>query len=105
MTATDDSSTVRAERKMDELHEDVVRVRIVLAELTSEVKAANAAAATRDARQQDHEQRIRELERVVPDDLPLQLEQGKRFRYMLVGAALAGGGVVGGITGAAARFL
>ena len=90
---------------MDELHSDVVGVRIALAELTAEVKASNAAQVIRDAATADHEQRLRRQEELVPHDLPQQLEDGKRFRYTLVGAALAGGGVVGGIAGAVARFL
>lgn len=100
-----ESVTARAERKMDELHSDVVGVRIALAELTAEVKASNAAQVVRDAASADHEKRIRALEERTPHDLPRQLEDGKRFRYMLVGASLAGGGVVGGIAGAVARFL
>jgi len=102
---TQDAAAQRQERKMDELHSDVVGVRIALAELTAEVKASNAAQVLRDKAVTDHEDRLRSLEERTPHDLPRQLEDGKRFRYMLVGAALTGGGVVGGIAGAVARFL
>lgn len=120
MTAAEDSAA-RADRKMDELHKDVVGVRIALAELTAEVKASNAAQLLRDQAVTDHEQRlraledrpaspdhearIRALEGTVPDDLPRQLEDGKRFRWMLVGGALAVGGAAGGVAGVLAKLL
>lgn len=95
----------RAERKIDELHSDVVGVRIALAELTAEVKASNAAQAVRDAAVSDHELRLRSLESLTPDDLPKQLEDNKRFRWLLIGGTLAGGGVVGGIAGALTKAI
>lgn len=102
MTAPDNS---RAERKIDELHSDVVGVRIALAELTAEVKASNAAQAVRDAAVSDHELRLRALEVRTPDDLSKQLEDSKRFRWLLIGGTLTGGGVIGGIAGAITKAI
>lgn len=98
-----DATQARTERKMDELHSDVVGVRIALAELTAEVKASNAAQLVRDTAVSDHEKRLRSLEERTPHDLPKQLEDGKRFRYMLVGAAAAAGTAGGGLAAVIAR--
>ncbi len=104
-SARQDATQARTERKMDELHSDVVGVRIALAELTAEVKASNAAQVVRDTAASDHEQRLRALEDRTPHDLPKQLEDGKRFRYMLVGGAVAAGTAGGGIAAVIARAL
>jgi len=96
---------------MDELHKDVVGVRIALAELTAELKASSAAQVLRDstaARDRadvaDHELRLRQLEARTPEDLGKQLEDSKRFRWTLVGSALAGGSALGGLAGALVKF-
>jgi hypothetical protein len=41
----------------------------------------------------------------TPDDLGQQLEAAKKFRWTLVGSAIAGGGALGGIAGAIAKAL
>lgn len=64
--------------------------------------------------QEDHEVRIRKVERLVPDDLPErvrlipddlteQLESARRFRWVLLGAAAATGTAGGGVTAAILR--
>ncbi len=58
---------------------------------------------TLTAAQEDHEQRIRRCERLVPDDLPAQLDSAKRFRWILLGAASGTGMVGGGIAAAILR--
>jgi hypothetical protein len=110
-TAAATATGARTERKLDELHQDVVGVRIALAGLTAELKAANAAQSLRDATHErdrkdveDHELRLRQLEARVPEDLGKQLDDGKRFRWMLVGSALAGGSALGGLAGALVKF-
>lgn len=51
----------------------------------------------------DHEVRIRWLRERVPDDLPRQLDEAKRFRWMLLGGAAAAGTAGGGIAAAVLR--
>lgn len=41
----------------------------------------------------DHESRLRDLESVVPKDLRKQLAELNQFRFLLIGVALASGGV------------
>lgn len=41
----------------------------------------------------DHESRLRDLEQAVPKDLRYQLSQLNQFRWILIGIALASGGV------------
>lgn len=41
----------------------------------------------------DHESRLRDLEQTVPKDLRQQLSQLNQFRWVLMGVALASGGV------------
>lgn len=41
----------------------------------------------------DHESRLRDLESVVPKDLRKQLNELNQFRFLLIGVALASGGV------------
>lgn len=108
----DTHTQARTERKMDDLHTDVVGVRIALAELTAELRAAGAAQVLRDAGSErdrqlvnDHELRLRKLEARTPEDLPKQLEDSKRFRYMLVGAAAATGTAGGGVAALIVRAI
>jgi hypothetical protein len=75
MTAADDLG-----RKVDEISTQLVDVRIGLAALTAETRAANSAAAVRDASHADHETRLRHVERAV---------------WLAAGAGLVGGGALG----------
>jgi hypothetical protein len=77
MTAAEESS-----RKWDEISTQLVDVRIQLASLTAETRAANQSAAVRDASHADHEQRIRRVERAI---------------WLAAGASAAGGGAIGAI--------
>lgn len=53
----------------------------------------------------DHEDRIRWLTARVPDDLPKQLDDAKRFRWTLLGGAAAAGTAAGGIGAAVFRAI
>jgi hypothetical protein len=75
MTSAEESS-----RKWDEISTQLVDVRIGLAALTAETRAANAAAAVRDSSHADHEMRLRKVERAV---------------WLAAGAGLVGGGALG----------
>lgn len=75
----------RQSKKLDEISTQLVDVRVTLAGLAAEVKAANAAAAVRDTQHADHELRLRALE---------------RFRWLLVGAGALGGGAIGSVVAA-----
>jgi hypothetical protein len=77
MTAAEESS-----RKFDEISTQLVDVRIALAALTAETRAANSQAASRDASHTDHEMRLRKVERAV---------------WLAAGAGLVGGGALGTI--------
>ena len=46
----------------------------------------------------DHEGRIRDLEQTVPRDLQNQLSQLNQFRWVVLGIALASGGVGAALT-------
>lgn len=46
----------------------------------------------------DHEVRIRELEQVTPKDLHSQLGQLNQFRWVLMGIAIASGGLGAALT-------
>ena len=72
-------------KKLDEISNQLVDVRVTLAGLAAEVKAANAAAAVRDTQHVDHELRLRALE---------------KFRWLLVGGGALGGGAIGSVVAA-----
>lgn len=72
-------------KKLDEISNQLVDVRVTLASLAAEVKAANAAAAVRDTQHADHELRLRALE---------------KFRWLLVGGGALGGGAIGSVVAA-----
>lgn len=72
-------------KKLDEISNQLVDVRVALAGLAAEVKAANAAAAVRDTQHADHELRLRALE---------------KFRWLLVGGGALGGGAIGSVVAA-----
>jgi hypothetical protein len=46
----------------------------------------------------DHESRLRDLERTVPKDLREQLSTLNQFRWVILGIALASGGVGAALT-------
>lgn len=72
-------------KKLDEISNQLVDVRVTLASLAAEVKAANAAAAVRDTQHADHELRLRALE---------------KFRWLLVGGGALSGGAIGSVVAA-----
>lgn len=79
-------------RAIHDMASQVTDIRVMVASMNSKLDAVVSG-------HSDHETRMRTLENAVPSDLRTQLEDLKKFKWLLLGAATVMGGAAGKLVG------